>query len=79
MESPHGDELRQINPFSSNSLICSFNLANSRVVILNGALYIGAVPGFNSITNSRSQSGGIPGKSLGKTLGNSLITGTPDP
>jgi hypothetical protein len=31
---PHRDELGQINPFSSNFLMCSFNLANSRVAIL---------------------------------------------
>jgi CBS domain containing-hemolysin-like protein len=31
---PHGDELGQINPFSSNSLMCSFNSANSGVAIL---------------------------------------------
>jgi hypothetical protein len=73
------DELGQINHFSSNSLICSFNLANSGVVIQNGVLYIGAVLGFNSTTNSISQSGGIPSKSLGKTSGNSLIIGTLDP
>jgi hypothetical protein len=40
---PHGDELWLINPFSSNSFICSFNSANSGVVILNRLLYIGAV------------------------------------
>jgi hypothetical protein len=31
---PHGDELGWINPFSSNSLMCSFNSANSGVAIL---------------------------------------------
>jgi hypothetical protein len=36
---------------------------------------MGAVPGNNSIRNSTSQSGGIPGKSSGKTSGNSTITG----
>jgi hypothetical protein len=30
----HGDELGWINPFSSNSLMCSFDSANSRVAIL---------------------------------------------
>jgi hypothetical protein len=34
-------------------------------------LKIGAVPGTNSITNSISRSGGIPGNSSGKTSGNS--------
>jgi hypothetical protein len=79
MGAPHGDELGQINPFSSNSIICSFNSVNSGVVILNGVLYIGVVPGFNSVTNSMSQSGSIPGKISRKTLGNSLTTGTLDP
>jgi hypothetical protein len=31
---PHGDEIGKINPFSSNSLTCSFNSANSGVAIL---------------------------------------------
>jgi hypothetical protein len=79
MGAPHGDELGQINPFSSNSIICSFNSVNSRVVILKGVLYIGVVPGFNSVTNSMSQSGSIPSKISRKTLGNSLTTGTLDP
>jgi hypothetical protein len=30
---------------------------------------MGAVPGWSSITNSTSQSGGIPGNSSGKTSG----------
>jgi hypothetical protein len=79
MGAPHGDELGQINPFSSNSIICSFNSVNSGVDILNGVLYIGVVPGFNSVTNSMSQSGSIPGKISRKTLGNSLTIGTLDP
>jgi hypothetical protein len=41
--------------------------------------YIVVVPGFNSIINSMSRSGGIPDNSLGKTLGNSLTTGISDP
>jgi hypothetical protein len=49
------------------------------VIILNGVLYIGGVLGFNKIINSMSQSGGIPGSSSGKTLRNSLTTGTSDP
>jgi hypothetical protein len=36
---------------------------------------MGVVPGFNSITNSTSLSGGNPGKSSGKTSGNSHTTG----
>jgi hypothetical protein len=76
---PHTDELGWINHFSSNSLMCSFNSANSGVAILYGVLYINVVPGLNSITNSMSQSGGIPGNSSGKTLENSLTTSTSDP
>ncbi len=41
------------------------------MAILYGLLKIGAVPGTNSITNSISWSGGIPGSSSGKTSGNS--------
>jgi hypothetical protein len=37
---------------------------------------MGAVPGNNSIRNSMSRSGGIPGKSSEKTSGKSLITGS---
>jgi hypothetical protein len=36
---------------------------------------MGAVLGFNSITNSTSLSDGNPGKSSGKTSGNSHTTG----
>jgi hypothetical protein len=40
---------------------------------------MGVVPGFNSITNLMSRSGGIPDNSSGKTLGNLLTVGTSDP
>ncbi|KAK9121542.1 hypothetical protein Syun_019159 [Stephania yunnanensis] len=37
---------------------------------------MGRVPGTNSITNSTCLGGGNPGRSSGKTFGNSRATGT---
>jgi len=39
-----------------------------------GHLEIGAIPGSSSMENSTSLSGGNPGRSLGKTSGNSHTT-----
>jgi hypothetical protein len=71
----HGDEFSLINPFASKSCNCVFSSANSLVGIRYDLLEIGVVPGFNSITNSMSQSGGNPGKSSGNTSRNSYTTG----
>jgi hypothetical protein len=51
---PQGDELGRIYPLSKSSFNCTFNSANSLVVILYGHLEIGAVLGYNSIVNSTS-------------------------
>jgi hypothetical protein len=62
------------SPFSSRS--CNWILSSARSFggIRYDLLEIGAVPGFNSITNSTSLSGGNPGRSSGKTSGNSHTT-----
>jgi hypothetical protein len=72
---PHGDELGRINPFSSRSCNWVLSSASSFGGIWYDLLEIGAVPGFNSITNSTSLSGGSPGKSSGKMSGNSHTIG----
>ena len=72
---PHGEVLGRMKPLSSNSCNWIFNSANSLGVILYGRRDIGAVPGYSSITNSTSRSGGIPGNSSGNTPGYSLTTG----
>jgi hypothetical protein len=72
---PHGDELGWMNPFSSRSCNWVLSFANSFGGIQYDLLEIGAVPGFNSITNSTSLLGGNPGKSSGKTFRNSHTTG----
>jgi hypothetical protein len=73
-EQPHGDELGRINPFSSRSCNWVLSSASSFRDIRYDLLEIGAVPGFNSITNSTSLYGGNPGRSSGKTSGNSHTT-----
>src|SRR5687767_13296844 len=72
---PHGDELGRMNPFSSRS--CNWVLSSASLFgdIRYDLLEMGVVPGFNSITNSTSLSGGNPGKSSGKTSGNSHTIG----
>jgi hypothetical protein len=72
---PHGDELGLINPFSNKSCNCVFSFANSLGGIRYDLLEIGVIPGFNSITNSTSLSGGNLGKSSGNTSGNSHTIG----
>jgi hypothetical protein len=64
-----------MNPFSSRSCNCVLSSVNSFGGIRYDLLEIGAVPGFNSITNSTSLSGGNPGRSSRKTSGNSHTTG----
>jgi hypothetical protein len=64
-----------MNPFSSRSCNWVLSSASSFVGIRYDLLEMGAVPGFNSITNSTFLSGGNPGKSSGKTSGNSHTTG----
>jgi hypothetical protein len=71
---PEGDELGRMNPFSSKSCNCVLSSANSFGGIRYDLLEIGAVLGFSSITNSTSLSRGNPGKSSGKTSGNSHTT-----
>jgi hypothetical protein len=71
---PQGDELGQINLFSSRSCNWVLSSTNSFGGIRYNLLEIGAVSGFNSITNSTSLSRGNPGKSSGKTFGNSHTT-----
>jgi hypothetical protein len=72
---PQGDELGQMNPFSSRSCNWVLSSANSFGGIRYDLLEIGTISGFNSITNSTSLSGGNPGRSFGKTFGNSHTTG----
>ena len=72
---PQGEVLGWMNPLSSNSCNCLFNSANSVGGILYGLLETGVVPSCNSIENSISRSGGIPGKSSGKTSAYSHTTG----
>jgi hypothetical protein len=72
---PHGDELGRMNPFSSRSCNCVLSSANSFGGIRYDLLETGAIPGFNSITNYTSLSGGNPGRSSRKTSGNSHTTG----
>jgi hypothetical protein len=72
---PHGDELGRMNPFSSKSCNCILSSASSFGGIRYDLLEMGVVPGFNSITNSTSLSGGNPGKSSRNTSGNSHTTG----
>jgi hypothetical protein len=72
---PQGDELGQMNPFSSRSCNWVLIFANSFGGIRYDLLEIGVVPGFNSITNSTSLSGGNLGRSSRKTSGNSHTTG----
>jgi hypothetical protein len=74
---PQGDELGQMNPFSSRSCNWVLSFANSFGGIRYDLLEIGVVSGFNSITNSTSLSGGNQGRSSGKTSGNSHTTGIP--
>jgi hypothetical protein len=71
---PHGDELGWIYPFPSSYWIWSLSSLNCRVDILYGILYIGAVPGSNSIMNSKSRSGGIPDSSSREMLGYSFTS-----
>jgi hypothetical protein len=61
-------------PASCNSVNYFLSSFNSSTDILYGLFQMGAVPGKRSITNSTSQSGGIPGNSSGKTSGKSLTT-----
>jgi hypothetical protein len=70
----HGEELSLINPFSNRSCSCVFNSANSLGCMQYDLLEIGVVPGFNSMTNSISLSGGNPGKSSRNTSRNSHAT-----
>jgi hypothetical protein len=72
---PQGEELGRINPFSSRSCNWVLSSASSFGGIRYDLLEMGAIPGFNSITNSTSLSGGNLGKSSGKTSGNSHTTG----
>jgi hypothetical protein len=64
-----------MNPLSSNSCNCFFSSTNSAGGILYGLLEMGVVPGYNSMANSISLSGGIPSNSFGKTSGYSQTTG----
>jgi hypothetical protein len=64
-----------MNPFSSRSCNWVLSSASSLGGIQYDLLEMGAVPGFNSITNSTSLTGGNPGKSSGKTSGNSHTIG----
>ena len=57
-----------MNPLPYNSLICFLSSSSSLTPILYGLLAMGAVPGSNSIINSMSRSGGIPGYSSRKHL-----------
>jgi hypothetical protein len=59
-------------PSSCNSVKCFLSSFNSSTYILYGRLEIGAVLGKRSMTNSTSESGGIPGNYSGKTSGKSL-------
>jgi hypothetical protein len=68
---PHGDDLGRINPLAYNSAICFFNTNSSFIGILYGHFKISEVLGNNSMMNSMSQWGGIPGNPSGKTYGNS--------
>ena len=72
---PHGEELGQMKPFSNNSSNYFFISANSLGAMQYGHRDIGAEPGSSSMENSTSLSGGNPGRSLGKTSGNSHTTG----
>jgi hypothetical protein len=72
---PQGDELGRMNPFSSRSCNLVLSFANSFRGIRYDLLEIGVVPGFNSITNYTSLSGGNRGRSSGKSSGNSHTTG----
>jgi hypothetical protein len=71
---PHGDELGRMNPFCNRSFNWVLSSANSFGGIRYDLLEIGAILGFNSITNSTSLYGGNPGKSSRKTSGNSHTT-----
>src|SRR6185436_17619968 len=72
---PQDEALGQIKPLSSSSCNWIFSSANSLGGIRYGLFKIGAVPGCSSMTNSISWSGGIPGKSSGKTSAYSRTTG----
>jgi hypothetical protein len=72
---PQGDELGWMNPFSSRSCNWVLSSANSFGGIRYDLLETGAIPGFNSIKNSTSLSGGNPGRSSGKSSRNSHTTG----
>jgi hypothetical protein len=69
-----------LNMFPYNEKSLHINLYSSLyflklgITIRYNLLEIGAVPGFNSITNSTSLLGGNPGKYLGNTSGNSHTT-----
>jgi hypothetical protein len=56
-----------MNPLSCSSANCFSSYTNSFTGILYGLLEIGGVPGRNSIRNSMSRSGGIPGNSYENT------------
>ncbi|KAJ0715028.1 hypothetical protein HanPI659440_Chr13g0496361 [Helianthus annuus] len=64
---PQGDTLGLMNPLSSRSWIWDINSCNSDGASRYGAFATGFAPGINSIPNSTFRSGGIPGKSSGKT------------
>jgi hypothetical protein len=73
---PQGEELGQINPFSSRSCNWVLSSASSFGGIRYDLLEIGVVPGFNSITNSTSLSGGleaIPADLPGRHLGTHIL------
>ena len=73
---PHGDILGLIKPLSTKSLSWGFNSFNSAETIRQGGIDMRFVSGSKSMPKSISHPRGIPGRSLGKTSGNSLTTGT---
>ncbi|GKF35906.1 hypothetical protein Tco_0112664, partial [Tanacetum coccineum] len=68
---PQGEELGLMKPLSVSSCSCSASSFISNGANLYGAHATGVAPGTKSIQNSTCWVGGIPGKSSGKTSGNS--------
>ncbi|GKD59299.1 hypothetical protein Tco_1296808 [Tanacetum coccineum] len=75
MGAPQGEVLGRIKPQSANSYRWLDSSCISEGANLQGARATGAAPGIKSIRNSTWRIGGRPGRSSGKTYGNSLTTG----
>ena len=73
---PQRDTLGRKNPLSNRSCSCDLSSFSSAGGMRYRALEMGPVPGSSSIPKSTFRSGGIPGRSSGKTSINLFTMGT---